>query len=106
MQVLTIIVIASGFFLVGTKLQAISALLGGVTAFLPNLYFGLKISSVSGGDAKKIVRSFYTGESGKLILTVLLFCLIFQFPNIELFPVMLCFVATLSVFWFALIIRD
>lgn len=105
MQVLTLVLIASGFFLMGTLQQAISAILGGMTAFLPNLYFGMKISAVSGAEARKIVRTFYTGESGKLILTVLMFCLIFQFPNIELFPVMVSFVATLSVFWFALIMR-
>ena len=105
MQVLAIILIASGFFLMGTLQLAISAILGGMTAFLPNLYFGLKISAVSGADAKKIVRTFYAGESGKLILTALLFYAIFQLPNIALLPVMVGFVATLSVFWFALIMR-
>lgn len=106
MQVLTLVLVASGFFLMGTLQQFISAMLGGITAFLPNLYFGLKISRVSGADAKKIVRTFYAGESGKLILTALLFYLVFQVPNIELLPLMVGFTATLSVFWFALILRS
>lgn len=89
----------------GTLQQAVSAILGGVTAFLPNLYFGWRVSAVAGADAKKIVRTFYAGESGKLLLTALLFYLIFQLPNIELLPLMVGFAATLSVFWFALIMR-
>lgn len=87
----------------GTLQQVFCALLGGLTAFLPNLYFGLNISLVSGTDAKKIVRTFYAGESAKLILTTLLFFMIFQFPDIQLMPLMFAFVGTLSVFWFALI---
>ena len=105
LQILIVVLVASGFFLMGSWQQVISSTLGGLTAFLPNLYFALKVSSSSGGDAKKIVRSFYVGESGKLILTALLFYGIFQVPDIELMPVMVGFVATLSVFWFALIMR-
>ena len=47
-----------------------SALSGGLIAWLPNLYFAHKAFRFSGARAaQEIVRSFYAGEAGKLILT-------------------------------------
>ncbi len=106
LQVIVIAIICLGFYLIGGEAKILSSFLGGVTAFLPNLYFALRISRVTEQDAQKIVRSFYVGESGKLILTVMLFAMIFQIPTIELLPLLTAYVAALSVFWFALIIRD
>lgn len=79
--------------------------MGGIVAFLPNLYFILWVFRANGQNAKKIVNSFYAGESGKLILTALLFFLVFQLPDIEFLPLLTGYVAALSVFWFALILR-
>ena len=104
-QVLIIIVTASGFVTVGGRISGISAALGGFAAFIPNLYFVFKMRRASGLEARKIVRAFYAGESGKLILTAALFALIFQIPNIEILPLLVCYLAALSVFWFALLMR-
>lgn len=104
-QVLVIIVMTAGFLLSGEKSQALSAVLGGTAAFIPNLYFALRIHRSSGQDARKIVRSFYIGESGKLLLTAALFFMIFQIPNIQILPLLSVYVAVLSVFWFALLMR-
>ncbi|NOQ35017.1 MAG: F0F1 ATP synthase assembly protein I [Methylococcaceae bacterium] len=106
LQVLIILVVSSGFYIAGGSSKALSPLLGGVAAFIPNLYFALRMARTAGQDAQKIVRSFYAGESGKLILTGILFVIIFQQPNIELLPLMTGYVAALSIFWFALILRD
>ncbi len=107
LQILMILVVWSGFSMAGAEQQSVSSVLGGAAAFLPNLYFAFRISLSKGKAAKEVVHSFYAGESGKLILTVLLFFLIFQIPNLE-FPALLAgYVAVLSVFWFALILwRD
>lgn len=105
LQILAIGTVASGFFLIGSWEAFYSSALGGLAAFLPNLYFALRISGAAKGDPKKIVRSFYVGESGKLVLTALLFYMFFQLPGIELLPLMIGFVAALSVFWFALVMR-
>ena len=56
-------------------------------------------------DAKKVVRTFYMGESAKLILTAVMFFLVFQWSEVVIIPLMAGFVAALTVFWFALIIR-
>ncbi len=55
-----------------------SGLCGGLIAWLPNLYFAHKAFRFSGARAAQaIVRSFYAGEAGKLVLTAVLFALTF-----------------------------
>jgi ATP synthase protein I len=104
-QILVILIMTAGFALVGSRSYALSAVLGGAAAFIPNLYFALRVHKAAGQEARKIVRSFYAGESGKLVLTAALFFMIFQLPNIEILPLLSVYVAALSVFWFALLMR-
>jgi ATP synthase protein I len=104
-QILMIIIMTSGFALTGGRSAVLSAVLGGAAAFIPNLYFALRVHRTAGQEARKIVRSFYAGESGKLLLTAALFFMIFQFPNIEILPLLSVYIAALSVFWFALLMR-
>lgn len=106
LQILTVVVITSGFFFVGGKDYALSPLLGGLAAFLPNLYFAFRTNRAAAADAQSIVRSFYAGETGKLILTAALFYLIFQLPDIQILPLLAAYAAVLSTFWFALILRS
>jgi ATP synthase protein I len=106
LQVMVIVVITAGFYSVGGESSAISPFLGGIAAFIPNVYLAIRMARTAGQPAQKIVRSFYAGESGKLILTAILFYLIFQRSDIELLPLLTGYVAALSIFWFALLIRD
>jgi ATP synthase protein I len=103
-QVLIIVVVSLGF-VVGGWQKALSSALGGLAAFIPNLYFALRVSGSAGQEPRKIIRSFYTGESVKLFLTAALFILIFQIPSLEILPLLAGYVAALSVFWFALLMR-
>jgi ATP synthase protein I len=103
-QVLIIAVVSLGFGVVGWQ-KAFSATIGGFAALIPNLYFAFRVAGSVEQDARKILRSFYVGESVKLLLTVALFMLIFQIPNIEILPLMAAYVAALSVFWFALLMQ-
>jgi len=105
MQILIVAMVASGFFLWADGQSFMSSILGGSIAIIPNLYFALKVSSSTGQDAKKVVRTFYMGESAKLILTAVMFFLVFQWAEVVIIPLMAGFVAALTVFWFALIIR-
>jgi ATP synthase protein I len=104
-QILIILIISAGFALAEGLQQGLSSALGGVAAFFPNLYFALRIYKSSGMPARKIVNSFYAGESGKLLLTSALFIMIFKIPNIEILPLLVGYIAALSVFWFALLMR-
>ena len=106
LQILVIVTITFGIYLIGDQTMLLSAFCGGIAAFLPNLYMALRMMRTPKQDAQKIVRSFYAGESGKLILTGMLFFMIFQIPTIKLLPLLATYVAALSVFWFALIMRD
>lgn len=80
-----------------------SALLGGLIAWLPNLYFAHKAFRFSGARAaREIVRSFYAGEAGKLILTFVLFALTFAGVKPLEAPVLFgAYLLTLLVSWFA-----
>ena len=61
-----------------------SALLGGLVSILPNAYFAHKLFRYQGAQAaKRIVNSFYKGEALKLVLTIVLFTLVFKFITIN-----------------------
>ena len=104
MQASIALSITIGFLVFGTESMAVSSIIGGLTAFLPNLYFAYRISLSKGESAKKIVQSFYSGESRKVLMTCALFAVAFQVPGVQFLPLMVCFVAVLSVFWLALIL--
>ncbi len=107
LQILIAISMASGFFVLGGWKNALSPLLGCLIALLPNCYFAYRLYLSRNWEAKKIVRSFYTSESKKIVLTALLFAIAFQIPEINLLTLLAGYLAVLSVFWFALILwRD
>lgn len=103
-QLLITLVVSLGFAVGGWQ-KAFSSALGGLAAFIPNLYFALRISGFEEQDARKILKSFYVGETVKLLLTAALFIVIFQIPNINILPLLAGYVSALSVFWFALLMR-
>lgn len=103
-QILIIGFVSLGF-VVGGGQKALSSALGGLAAFVPNLYFALRVSQTETQEARKILRSFYIGESVKLLLTAALFIIIFHIPNIEIVPLLAGYISALSVFWFALLMR-
>jgi ATP synthase protein I len=104
-QILIIFIVVACFAIKGGEQQVLSAFLGGMAAFVPNLYFALRIYRSVGQEPRKIVNSFYAGESGKLLLTAALFVMIFHVSNIQILPLSISYLAALSVFWFALLMR-
>lgn len=57
---------------------ALSALLGGMAAVVPNAFLGARLlASRAYDDATAVMRSAWLGEIGKLLLTAVLFALIF-----------------------------
>lgn len=80
-----------------------SGLCGGVIAWLPNVYFAHKAFRFSGARAAQaIVRSFYAGEAGKIVLTAVLFALTFAgVKPLEPLAVFGVFFLTQLVNWFA-----
>ena len=77
-QLAVILLAAAALFGWRGAVSGYSGLCGGLIAWLPNLYFAHKAFRFSGARAaQSIVRSFYAGEAGKLILTAVLFALAF-----------------------------
>lgn len=107
LQALTILVVSSlTLALTGTQ-GAKSALFGGLIGFLPNAYFAVKFGRLDPRkNAQQVVRSFYFGETIKLIITALLFVLVFQLPGILFMPLFAGFIAVIMVSWFALLLRN
>ncbi|MGZ4958611.1 MAG: ATP synthase subunit I [Methylomonas sp.] len=101
-QVLMAAVVASGFLLMGGWKSAVSPLLGGGIALLPNFYFAYKIYLARNMEAQAVVNAFYKGETIKLILTAALFAMVLQIPSVDFLTLLIGYMAVLSVFWFAL----
>ena len=104
-QLLVILVVTAGFTVIGNEQQILSAMLGGIAAFVPNLAFSLWMYKTSGQGARKVVNTFYIAEAIKWLLTIALFVMIFQIPTIQIFALLVSYITALSVFWFALLMR-
>lgn len=105
-QLLMIALVAVSMLALRGWPEAKSAMLGGSIAFLPNAYFAVQFGHFDNTrTANQIVRSFYLGETIKLILTAILFLFAFQLPGILFMPLFVGFASVLVVFWFALLVR-
>lgn len=82
------------------KYSAISALLGGMAAILPNmLYTAYAFRYAGGSQIQLIYKSFKTGSKLKLFLTIVIFMLIFRWPHVQAAPLFITFVITLLSQW-------
>lgn len=59
------------------QVAALSTLLGGMVAVIPNGFLAARLLKPRGDDARALMRSAWLGEAGKLLLTALLFGVIF-----------------------------
>ena len=104
-QILITFVVSVCFTLTLDEASGKFAFLGGLIAIIPNAYLGIRLVRSFKLEAKKFINSFYASESIKLVLTALFFLLVFRIPNVKLLPLLACYISTLSVFWFALLMR-
>ncbi|PID43751.1 MAG: F0F1 ATP synthase subunit I [Gammaproteobacteria bacterium] len=73
-----ILAVVSALFYVRGVTAFYSALVGGVVFIIPNSYFAYKAFAYGGAQAaRRIVQSFYKGEAVKLLLTAVLFAVVF-----------------------------
>jgi len=78
LQFLLTIFISLGIFYITDGLKGYSFLLGSLCSVLPSLYMAWRIFGYKGvRSAKSVVRSFYRGEAGKLVMTAVLLSLVF-----------------------------
>ncbi|PCJ43558.1 MAG: F0F1 ATP synthase subunit I [SAR86 cluster bacterium] len=75
--VATVLAALSAFALMD-GVTAYSIFLGGMVSTLPNAYFAFKAFRYSGArQMPLVIKSFYAGESGKMIITAVMFALVF-----------------------------
>jgi ATP synthase protein I len=87
---------------------AVSAFLGGAIGFLGSLAYAWRIAGAQTGDKadpKALLRAHLVGEAQKLALTVILFAgVLVLYKGVATLPLLLTFIATLVVYWVALLI--
>lgn len=78
LQSLLVILISLAILLFAGGLYSYSFFLGGAVSILPSIYMAWRVFGYRGArPAKDVVRSFYRGEAGKLVLTAVLLSLVF-----------------------------
>lgn len=103
-QVAVAVTIALLMLLIQGVTAAVSAFAGGAIGFLTSLVYAIKMHAPPGSDAKKIMHTHYGAEAYKLIVTILLFSLVFtQFKDVHALSLIATYAATLTVYWVALI---
>ena len=85
--------------------HAISAAVGGLAGFIPSCLFAYMVKKATDINPANLLQRFYLAEATKWVLTAGLFLIIFQFHNIKIIPLLTGYVAVLSIFWFALLMR-
>lgn len=105
-QVCVSVVVAAGLWAWMGKVAGISALLGGATAVIPNGFLAARLLQPSRDQsAKAMMRSAWLGELGKVLLTALLFGVIFGFVRpIQPLAVFVGFIAAQLVVFGALLV--
>ena len=102
------VLLALLFWGIGGRISGFSALLGGLICLLPNAYLALRLTLPrSDRGASGLVRAAYIGEFGKIVLTVLLFGLVFSLVR-PVDPVALFsgFIVTTMLTLFGFLTRD
>jgi len=80
----------------------LSAIVGGLVCVAPNAYFISKLFKHHGARAaRRIVNDFYKGEALKLVLSIILFALVFKFLKVNPLVFFVAYIAAQMVFWFA-----
>lgn len=86
-SIIVVVVCTVAIFFIWDKTYAISALIGGFIGIIPNVVFAFKAFRYAGArSAKKVVESFFSGIKIKMVLTAILFSLVFKFLVIQPLP--------------------
>lgn len=75
-QLLATVILASIIWFYAGKVAGYSSVLGGLICLVPNIFLGTRLM-LSSRNVRGILRAAYLGELGKVILTTLLFGLVF-----------------------------
>ena len=101
-------VLAALFWWLVGSVAGYSALLGSLTCVIPNAFLAMRIVLARRDPgARALIRAAYTGELGKLALTVLMFSIVFVTVRpIAAGPLFAGFIAAQLVTFLGLVLRD
>jgi ATP synthase protein I len=102
LQVGVILLLTAIAAVITDAVAAKSVLLGGIVYMIPNVYFAFKLFKYQGARAaRQIVNSFYKGEALKMILTMVLFALVFATGKVNGLAFFTAYMAMFVTHWFA-----
>ena len=106
LQVLVTFLISLSLLAFFGALVAGSAFTGGAIGFVTSWAYIKKMAAPSGGsDPRKLLLNHALAECLKLGLTVILFAAVFIFfKEVAVLPLLLTFMATLAMYWVALLV--
>lgn len=99
-QLIVIMGLAVLIFLLQGIQKGLSALLGGLTYWLPTLIFMWRVTAHAGAHAAtRFMVSFFTWETIKLFMSGLLFVFIIKYLPVQLFQALLGLIGAVMAFW-------
>jgi ATP synthase protein I len=104
-QSLIVVVFTVLFTLFSGKYSGISALYGGIVCLVSGSVFAFLAFRYSGASQNElVVRSFNKGSRFKFIFTIVMFVVVYKWPNLQPLPLMTSYFVTLMVQWPIIII--
>ena len=105
---LAVTLVLTVFYMISSGLEGLfSALLGGLVYVLPNAFFAKAVFKHQGARAaKQIMNGFYKGEALKVILSIVLFSVVFALGRIKPQVFFVSYILVLMTHWFAPWIMD
>lgn len=101
-QLIIIMGLAVGLFLLRGLQNGIEALLGGLSYWLPTLYFVWRVyAGRVMRTGRQFIIAFFAGEIGKLVSSAILFLLIVKYLPVTALFVLLGYVGAIIAFWIA-----
>ena len=99
-QSLIAIVLTLVFTLYSGLYSGISALYGGLICVFPGMVFAFLVFRYAGASQnERVVRSFNKGSKLKFIFTIVLFFMVYRWPNLQPLPLLISYVVTLMGQW-------
>ena len=82
------------------KYSGISALYGGIICLVTGFMFAFLAFRYAGASQNQlVVRSFNKGSKLKFLLTIVMFVVIYKWPNLQPLPLMISYFVTLMAQW-------
>jgi ATP synthase protein I len=99
-QSLIVIVFSLCFTVFYGKYSGISALYGGVICLVTGMVFAFLAFRYAGASQNQlVVRSFNKGSKLKFLFTIVMFVVVYKWPNLQPLPLMISYFVTLMAQW-------